>query len=155
VSQRGGVAHSGVLTPCCRPYVVVVVSSSSPSFAHIILSSCRQDDTSTYARHPPPKKGNERINMRRPPPEKGEERMRQPHRNHLNYVACSAVSILVMRYDHPRYADDAEVAPRLEPTSKCMNKFFWCVSLILSKLQAFLWGGVSLAFFFWHYFIEN
>ena len=74
--------------------------------------------------------------------------MRQPHRNHLNYVACSAVSILVMRYDHPRYADDAEVAPRLEPTSKCMNKIFWCVLLILSKLQAFLWGGGSLAFFF-------
>jgi hypothetical protein len=62
-----------------RPFVIVVVSSTSPapSFAHVVLSLCRQDDTSTYARRPPPKKGNERINTwhGHPPPEKGEERI--------------------------------------------------------------------------------
>ena len=86
--------------------------------------------------------------MRRPPPEKGEERMRQPHRNHLNYVACSAVSILVMRYDHPRYADDAEVAPRLEPTSKCMVMCFFGAShesYLICKL--FVGRGYPLHFF--------
>ena len=60
-----------------RPFVVIAVltTSPAPSFAHIVLSLCRQDDTSTYARRPPPKKGNERINTRHghPPPEKGEE----------------------------------------------------------------------------------
>ena len=44
-------------------------------------------------------------------------------------------------------AEDVEVTPRLEPTSKCMSMFFWCVWRILSNLQAFLWEGVSLAFF--------
>jgi hypothetical protein len=74
------------------------------------------------ARRPPPKKGNERITVWRPPPEKGEERMSEPHQNELSYVACSAVSILAMRYVH---SHNAKVAPQFEPSSKCMVMCFF------------------------------
>ena len=48
------------------------------------------------------------------------------------------------------YADDAEVASRLEPTSKCMVMCFLVRLANPIKIASFSVNGVSLAFFFQH-----
>ena len=44
--------------------------------------------------------------------------------------------------------------PLIRAWASAWRGVFWCASQILSKLQAFLWEGPSLAFF-WHYYVDN
>ena len=72
--------------------------------------------------------------------------MSEPYQNELSYVACSAVSIGHAIWPST-YAGDAEVASRLEPTSKCMVMCFLVRLANPFKIASFSVKGVSLAFF--------
>ena len=158
---------SGVLMPRvllsgfrCRAFIVVVsLPSPLPSFAHVVLSLSPQDDTSTYVRHqhvassswkggwddhrpvPSSKKG-ELEDYRAAPSSwkgRGEDESATPKSPDL---CCLLGRLYIGHAIRPStYADDAEVPPRLEPTSKCMLMYFFVRLRNPIQFASFSLGG--------------
>ena len=172
---------SGVLMPRvllsgfrCRAFIVVVsLPSPLPSFAHIVLSLCCQDDTLTYPRHQhvAPSSWKEGGDDHRsvPSSKKGElEDYRAASSSWKGgredesavpkspYLCCLLGGLYIGHTIWPStYADDAKVAPQLEPTSKCMVMCFFGASHESYPICKLFFGRGYPLHFFWPYFIEN
>ena len=82
--------------------------------------------------------------------------MSEPHQK-LPELCCLLSGLYIGHVIQPStYADDAKVAPRLEPTSKCMVMcFFGASRKSYPNCKLFFGIGCPLHFLFRHYYVDN